>query len=344
MTSLDFVSKLEGLLAKKKKVLVYHRDVDGICSAGLFLKFFPDFRTEFKQDPKLDDEFLKRLVEEKPEVILFVDLNVDQYWEKMTYLKKMLRETEIVVIDHHVVQKDLNGFDIEHINPRLEKPEIYIPTSRLVFDILKKIKPEAENFRWLACTGVIGDHGLGDNKDFLEETRKKHPGLLGKDVMESKLFEFSKLIYSGIVLKGKYGTRRALEIVTEAKKPEDLENTKLVGWKREVDREIEKVLKEGKTEGHGKVMVFTFKSKLNLTSILSNILVERRPGKVLVVAKEVEGGVKVSLRAPEVPIDLSEIVREVVKGIGHGGGHEKAAGAFVKDFEEFKKRVLELVG
>ena len=68
----------EFLGTEGKKLLLYHNDPDGIASAMLLLKFFPDFETIPRKGPMISNDFINELVKKKPELVIFMDLPVDQ--------------------------------------------------------------------------------------------------------------------------------------------------------------------------------------------------------------------------------------------------------------------------
>ncbi len=355
MNWIDFYKKelgeLKQLLKSQNKVLVQHRDVDGSCCAAQFLKFYPDFRTFSIKDPFIPDDLMSELKVLKPELIIFVDVGVDEHADRLEKLKDILPETKFFIVDHHMIQNDLSKKGMVHINPRFQDPEIYIPASLMVFDILSYFGLENKKDSWLACIGVISDYGQKDNPEFIEACKKMYPGLLdSKELIDSTIGDSAKTIYSGIILKGEYGVKKVLDALVKAGKFEDFsENKTLNGWRQKVDKEIEKVVKdsEDKKEILDGILFFEIKSKLNLASIISNILSRKYEDKIVVISKHVSDGWKISARSPKniagKKLNLAEAVKKSVEGIGYGGGHPQAAGAFVEDWEKFKERLTKLV-
>jgi hypothetical protein len=92
----------EFLKTPGKRLLFNHRDADGICSAALLLKFFGDFESNARQGPRIEREFVKEIVEKKPDMIVFLDLPVDQEWDKIKEILEKLPKTRMVVVDHHI--------------------------------------------------------------------------------------------------------------------------------------------------------------------------------------------------------------------------------------------------
>ena len=90
-------------MVSRKKVLIYHRDADGIASSALLLKFFPDFEAIPRKGPKMDDNFLKSIEKKDPFLIVILDIPADQEYKSMKRLASKLPSCRFVVIDHHII-------------------------------------------------------------------------------------------------------------------------------------------------------------------------------------------------------------------------------------------------
>ena len=358
------LAQLKEVLKSKNKILVQHRDVDGSCCAAQLLKFYPDFKTLSIKDPFIPDNIIMEIIEQKPELLVFVDVGVDEHLDRIVKIKNQLKGAKIFLIDHHVIQNDLNKNGILHINPRFQDPEIYIPASLMVFHILKHMESLEKTDRntfldkvhgkpvsslsWIACIGVISDYGHKNNKEFITECKKQYGKLLdAKELIDSRIGDSAKTIYSAIILKGEYGVKKSVDCLVKSEGFGEFEkNETLKGWRLQVDKEIDDVVAkcEKDKEDINGVVFCEIDSKLNMASIISNILTEKYQDKIVVVGKEVLDGWKVSIRGSRShvsgKINLANSVKIAVEGIGYGGGHPQAAGAFTQDWEKFKERLL----
>ncbi len=340
------LAELKDILKSKNKVLVHHRDVDGSCSAAQFLKFFPDFKVFSIKDPFIPDDIIAELIELKPEAIVFVDIGVDEHLDRLLRIKDGSPKSKIFLLDHHVIQNDITKNGMVHVNPRFQNSERYVPASLMVFDILKCLGFDNKKDSWISCIGLISDYGHKDNKEFVEDCKKMYPGLLeAKELIDSKLGDSAKTIYSAIILKGEYGVKKVVDILVKSEKFEDFEkNKQLREWRKGVDKEIEKVLEDfnSNKEDTGKIVFFEIKSKLNLASIISNIISDKCKDRIIVISKKSSDGWKISTRGSKnnsIKVNLAESVKKSVEGIGYGGGHPQAAGAFTQNWDEFKRRL-----
>ena len=82
-------------------------------------------------------------------------------------------------------------------------------------------------------------------------------------------------------------------------------------------------------------------SKHGILAMVANALFEKYPDKTIIVYRERDGNYKFSGRSRK--YDLGEAFRKASKGIGTGGGHPQAAGAFTKDLNTFRERLIELL-
>ncbi|MEM7816156.1 MAG: DHHA1 domain-containing protein [Candidatus Aenigmatarchaeota archaeon] len=333
------------LNAKGRKLLFYHRDADGICSAALILKFFSGFETSPRQGPRIESDFVKEIVEKKPDLIVFVDLPVDQEWEKIKAVFERLPKLRMVVIDHHIYEKDLNSRKTVHINPRFFE-DSYLATSYVVYRLMEFLGKDVSQFVWISAIGIIGDYDINDCRDLLELCEKTYPGSIGKDPIKSKLGYASELICSAVTIKASEGAERVLKILLESNDYKKFINSKhLMTWHRKVRDEIRRVVKDAyrNAEIHRKlsINIYTIKTRMNLTSAVSTYFAERYPDKVVVIRRKSENEWKLSFRNQSGEINVGELAKKCVRGIGSGGGHKKAAGAIVSDWEKFRERLLD---
>lgn len=326
--------KAKSLLALGKKLVIYHRDVDGITSAALFLKHFPADSLSL-DSPKLDPATIHFIQEKAPELLVLLDLAVDRDWEALKELEKTMK---ILIIDHHLFEKSLDSSKTVYINPRKQKRGLYVSASHVVYNLFSKIGVKGD--AWISGIGIIGDYAMEGGREVL-----KGLGAVAKGGRSSKLGEAAVLIGAAISAAGEQGSSRALRILIKAGSLEELiSEPKLQEWKNGVEKEIEEVTDsfEGKKELHpGGVALLEVESRFSISSAVSTLLAERNPDLIIITWHKSDEGTKLSLRIHSGRVDLNALVRKAVKGIGQGGGHEKAAGALVTDWELFKKRFLE---
>ncbi|MFH1294490.1 MAG: DHH family phosphoesterase [Candidatus Aenigmatarchaeota archaeon] len=333
------------------KLLFYHQDADGVCSAALLMKFFPQFKYYAREGPRIEDKFIDWAVTRSPDLMVFVDIPVDQEWKNIQEIRKRVPEMRFVIIDHHIPEKDMTQKNVVHFNPRFDEPGAYIPASWMIYDLLKKMDKDVRPWMWMASIGIIGDYAIKDCSAFLKECGRAFPGLLdGDDVFTTKLGVAAELISSSITLKGLQGASYSLRRLVKAKGFPDFSNdSELKAWHKIVREEIDKLIgayPKNHSE-HEKLIDYEIDSALNIVSVISTILSKENPQKIVMVRKRSGAGWKVSMRNQNLPENLGEIVKKAIKDIGIGGGHERAAGAMIfekESVETFKQRLVEQLG
>jgi single-stranded DNA-specific DHH superfamily exonuclease len=340
------LKRLEGFLnTPGKRLLFYHRDADGICSASMLLRFFQGFEASARQGPRIEKEFVKGVVEKKPDLLVFIDLPVDQEWEKLKEIMDNLPKTRVVVIDHHLFEKDMNSEGMIHVNPRFFE-DTYLSTSYMVYKLMESLRKEISPFVWIAVIGIIGDYDLKDCGDVLEFCEKSYPGSLGKDPMRSKLGYAAELICSAVTIKGSEGSDKVLKILLDSKDYRKfLESKRLKVWHQKVKEEMQRVIKDAyrNKEIHNRLglHIYTIRTKMSLTSALSTYFGEKNPDKTVILRRKADNEWKLSFRNQSGEVNVGHLAKKCVQGIGTGGGHKKAAGAMISDWEKFRERLLE---
>jgi len=176
--------------------LVTHNDADGLCSGGILAIAALRLGARFKisSEKKLDDKLISRLVEEKPDLVIFSDFGSGY----LDLIAGSLKQ-DVIILDHHLPM-DYKAENIVHINPMLHEIDGArdIAASGVSYFLAKAIDPKNKD---LACLGLIG--ALGDQQDKGE--RKSLTGL--NTIIESEAEENHTLEkHVGLIFYG-YETR-----------------------------------------------------------------------------------------------------------------------------------------
>ena len=126
----------------------------------------------------------------------------------------------------------------------------------------------------------------------------------------------------------------------KSKEGEELYDKSQKGMK-EYNLFLKKALNEEKDSG---VLVFKYHSEtMSYTSELANELIHRNPDAVVLVARDTEEQVRVSLRSGENGINIPKMLKSIFNEMeGDGGGHIHASAASIheKDFNKFAPEQL----
>ncbi len=328
---------LRNIKLSDKVLVVYHKDVDGVCSAVLFLEAFkklgikPSVICGIIEEP---EKILSEIV--NFDKIIIVDVAIDHLHEKLKESGK-----DILFLDHHNPFTDMNNEKIVHINPHFEK-DVYQPASYVSYKFLSDIV-DIESRKWVAVLGVVGDYGFKDCMDLLE-------GYVDVKVdreMWDTDFGKAAIKLGGAILEA--GSEKAIDVVFEASKLNDVVENKIVVESYEKYNEgFENSKKEFEKnmENFDEVnLIFSViePSYKRVGSAIATQFVTKNPSKVVMVLEKIDKGYKIHARYHEKKFDLGALVKKCTESIGLGGGHKGAAGGIVEPdkLEEFKKRVIE---
>ncbi|MBW2993365.1 DHH family phosphoesterase [Candidatus Woesearchaeota archaeon] len=320
----------------------FHDDPDGVCS---FLQLYRYVREGhgiiIKTTPNIGEKFLRKVEEYKPDKIFIVDIAMVE----QDFIDKA--KTKIIWIDHHTPLKRTGN--VKYYNPRIKHPKKNVPVSYMCHQIV-------EQDLWIAMTGCIGDWYW---PDFANKFKKEYPDLIAKPIKEAEIAlfttELGKLVrIFSFILKGKMkDVMKCIRILTRINSPyEILRQENSAGrfiYKRfeKMDKEYQKMLKYALSEGRviDELLIYTYiHKKISFTSDLANELMHRYPNRIVIIAREKSGEMRMSLRSKTRTV--LPILTESLKGIkGYGGGHEFACGANVakEDFNKFIENTVKQI-
>jgi len=319
----------------KKPLIFFHDDPDGVSSFLLFYRYMREGKgVIIKTTPKIDERFLRQVQEYGPDKIFVLDIAMVE----QEFIDQV--NTKIIWIDHHTPLKRQN---ILYFNPRAKDPKdqsLNVPTSYLCYQVVKQDL-------WIAMIGIVGDWHY---PDIAEEFKKQYPDMLAKEIKdpESALFE-SKLgnLIEMVSFSLKGSTQDAMKcvkILTRINSPYEITKQETPGGKylykkySEMKKEYQAMLNTAiKQKPIGKLLVFRYPSgSTSFTKDLANELLHRFPEYVIIIAREKDDELKMSLRSKTAVI-LPILLKVFEQVDGHGGGHEMACGANVKaaEFDKF---------
>jgi len=337
LTEKEIMKVRDELKNCSRPLFFFDDDADGLSSFLLLYRYVNEGRGVcVKTVPNIDEKFIRKVVEYDADKVFVLD--VAQM--KQEFVDAVKRP--VIWIDHHPLQ-DLNK--VEYFNPR--KNDITCPTSNLCYDIVKQDI-------WIGMIGCVGDWFLPGFKD---EFCEQYPDLLDTSItkaddalFESKIGFLAKIF--GFVLKGTTkDAMKSVKVLTRIKTPYEILNQETPQGKYLYDRfnkvngAYEELLQDidKKVDEKDQFLVYTYPgSKMSFTGELSNEVLHKYPDKIIIIAREKSGEMRMSLRSRD--FVLLPILEKALVGLdGYGGGHEHACGANVKkeQFETFLNRLRE---
>jgi len=328
-----------------RPLFFFHDDCDGICSFLVFYKILPQAEKPYvivKSDPYVDKRFIGKLRYANPDKIVVLDL-ADI---KQSFLERS--NQHIIWLDHHGPAEKKNN-RIIYLNPRLYGYNY--PVSDLCYEIAGK----PENLLWTATIGCIADWHI---PDFFPLFLKRYPDLakrgpIGDIIYKTKLGKIIRILSFALMGRSKEAYPY-IEHIKKLKSPYELLNAEtshariILKKYEKINKEYQslfaKVLKNIKKQRERPLFLFTYSNaKYSITKELANELIYLFPDKVIIIGREKNSEISLSLRARK--LNLRKAVPYALKGLwGYGGGHECAAGATIKkqDLKLFIQRLTSL--
>ncbi len=333
LTSKQITFLREELAASKNPLFLFDDDPDGLCSFLILYKLHKEGHGLIvKTLPKITTFFLRKVHEYSPDKIFILDMPIVE----QEFINRAKRP--IFWIDHH---QPLERQNVHYFNPRLVKPDIYIPVTRMAY----QVSQASENL-WLAMVGCLSDYHM---PDFQKEFVKKYPNLMKKDSnIDEALYRepISKLVrIFSFLLKGKTSdVHKCIKILTRIKSPYEIMDQETPQgnfiYKRseKINQKYLPLLEKAKKiKPKGKIILFNYSEQSwSFTSELAGELLYLNPDKVVIIARKKSGEMKCSFRSKKLPISL--VLEKALIGIdGYGGGHEFACGGNIKehDWQQF---------
>ena len=327
----DYALIRKSLDESENPLFLFDDDPDGLCSFLLLRSYTKKgIGLPIKMNPALDVEFL--------------DLIKDYEYDSIFILDKPVVSQEfidafsvpVVWIDHHPA---IQRRGVRYFNPQTKGEGAPICTTTLCYQAVK-------GPIWIAALGSVSDWII---PDYFEEFRKKYPDLVGaKKTVEEVLFTtpFGKLsrIFS-FLIKGQVDeVKEHLSLLLKIKEPMDILDKKTEAGRllydriQSIEKEYDRLLKAAlEVSAEDKLLFFSYiDTNLSLTSDLSNELLYKRSGNLIIIAREKDGKLMLSLRSDI--FSVREFLEDALKHVeGHGGGHKYACGAMIskQDLSKF---------
>lgn len=337
------IKEIQSILHQSEKPLFFFDDdADGLASFLLLYRWLKKGTGVLvKTTPALDEKYLPKIEECRPDVIVILDKPMVQ----QSFINAIYAACApiIIWIDHHPLQ---NNTGILYYNPRQNDETDARPTTYWCWQVVKESCPED---MWIALAGCIGDWHL---PVFAEQFCEKYPLLMSnlnitveQALYETRIGKISRLF--SFILKG--STKKAMncvKILTRINRPEDIleqrtQQAKYVWrWFSDVNAAYTE-LKNSVGKPDKNILLFTYtEDKMSFTSDLSNELLYMYPKKTILICRQKGMEMKCSIR--NTTKILPPLIKESLEGLtGYGGGHDHACGICVNisDFSVFLERM-----
>jgi len=307
----------------KPLYILAHDDADGVCSAALCKKKYPEAKVVFGGPKTLQDDVEKAPLDAE---LIIVDIGFNATTYAAVFERLRRRTARTTMIDHHPLPE---GISVD----KIPVSEVHIKhglcAAELTYHVLfKSYDPKAA---LLAIYGAIGDYM--DDTEFVQSEYKKWD-------KRTLYFEGSMLTEALICLEDHGVKEDIVEMLSKGIRPSQIPSVlhyALKGFEQEY-RVYEYVENEAKVVGPLAIVWniphknYSGKAASYAAAFLS------KPVGICLCETDVEYEVSLRSRSPHVHLGKA-VERATIRVGGQGGGHPQAAGAAVpkEKVEEFLK-------
>ncbi len=348
---------------KEKIAIIHDADPDGLCSAVILSKMIERLRgkpADFHYSTRnfvrnsVAPDILKMLKSKKISKVIFTDLPVH---ENAASVKRLEKQCEILIIDHHTFFQDITSDRAVLAMPQLLADDIdpaRYPASKLAYDLANR-HASLEDCAWIAAVGLIGDMAGSAWTEFLMpvfERNNLKPNT--KDWFRTDLGRASELLLTAMIIDDK-NINYCYDSLMKAKSPADvLKNKKLVLLRKLLEKEIGKWVKDAPTlmqkDDKLRMIWYEITPKYHINSPVSTMLSldPKYYDFAIILVEKNKDVVRVSGRCRSRRVKMNELLKNAVKGLkgAVGGGHIPAAGAHFRpaDLQRFRQRIVDALG
>ena len=340
-----FVSRLS---KKDRCAVIHHTDADGITAGVIAAKAIERITSKkpalilypAPSEVTLSKKMVSLLRQKKIKKVIVVDLNVDQ---EPKSIKEIERFAEMLILDHHSIQNDVNSKKTVMIKPQFFskiEPSRYC-AAKLVYDLFSR-RANLDDMKWLAVIGIYGDMA-----------EKQWPEFIGSAKIPAETINAAGgLIVYARSFDEKNGPKKAFKAFYSAKSIGDVMKSSLSKYAEKIEAELahyienrEKLADFYPEKG---LIIYEISPLYNIKSELVNRLSrEYYTDKTCIVIQKKGKTASIGARNQTGKVAMNELLIKATAGIAgsSGGGHVQAAGGNVpaKSVRTFKKRIFESV-
>ena len=327
----DFIS---GLNEKDKIALISHIDIDGVVSAKVANSVLNADLLEFADYSELNEDLVKKLKDNKIKKTVFTDLFI----KDKEFLKSLEKFSDVMIIDHHLFVEDLNSERTTFLNAQ------GYCGAYISYNLFSRAQ-NLENLDWLVAIACVADFQFTKNAEWMSEVYEKHSEKFEPNLKDlEKVEKFWKPFIN--LSQGLIYFRKDIKRVYDSLGSGFGEIGDLEKYAGEVDKEIKSLVRkfesEKKTIREG--YFWEYESKFALGSYVTTEISLKYPNKTLVIGHtEDDGYYHFSARRQDGKENMNDLLNNMAREMvdASTGGHAKAAGGhiFMRDVEEFKKRL-----
>jgi len=332
---------IKNISPKDKVAIISHVDLDGVASAKVISKVVKFDLLKLVAYEQINEDLVKELKDNKITKVVMADLSIDD----IKIIKVMEKFADVLIIDHHLFDEDLNSSKTVFINCQ-EHCASYL--CYIIFSKIKSIK----KLDWLVASACISDWKYFNNKDFMTEVMKKYGDKFeiirdktdfGGIRKSGKFWDLQLKLSLALIYFG-YELIKAFNLLSDD--IESLDN--LIKYADDVQEEIDRSVKKFEKEKDifGEVYFWVFSGKFQIKSIVATLASVKYLNKTIIIIKKNQKYYSFSARRQDRKVNVVELLKNAISGLNNSfaGGHVAAGGGYIllKDFEKFKENLKKL--
>lgn len=331
---LDFVKNIK---KKDKVVLISHTDLDGITSAKVVDNAINVDIIKLVNYDDINEKLVLELKNKKVTKVIMTDLAIDE----PKIVKNISKFADVLVIDHHLFNKDFNSDKITFVNIQ-GNCAAYI--CYLLFSKIKNI----EEIDWLVACACIADWQYFNNQGFMDKVFNKHDDkfeIINNEIRKSGEFWDLQWNLSLALIYFKDNLMKVYNAI--GNKFGEVGN--LREHAKVVNDNINESLRkfEDEKEVFGDIYFWELKnSKFGVKSIVSTFAGLKHRDHFVLISKKEGNKYVISARRQDKKKSVVELLKKATSGlkVSNLGGHIPAGGAIIlaKDLDKFKKKLQEI--
>lgn len=330
--------------------LLHDTDPDGTTSGKIIVESLKQlghsvklFLINERKEHFISDEKINLLQQHNINILITTDKTVDSGPDQ---IKKIEQFASLVVFDHHIIEHDISSEKTIFLKPQLIfdgiPPDRYC-SAKFSYDLLSRITNLA-HLDWICAIGIIGDMAYPAWPEFMNKVYKKYNIRPQPNPIDTPLGTVTQLIsFAESLNEAEHCFNLILKSNSLEQATANLQQYNIV--KQELEHYITSAKQNVETYNDSQLIIYEIKSKYKIKSILSTALSQRLyPNQTLIIVQQVNDEMTISARRQDCKKNMNKLLKLALGNLkGNAGGHAPASGASVgiKDYPEFKKRLIE---
>ncbi|MEA2036725.1 MAG: DHH family phosphoesterase [Nanoarchaeota archaeon] len=349
-----FEKYILGIEKNDKIGIIYHSDPDGVASAVILSRLIKKVGSKdvghlsYIPNPSMIKSAVNKMKSKGINKLIISDVSADQFMG----LKEFEGFSEVLILDHHNLYKDINSKNITLIKPQMifhdVNPDFYC-AAKLCFDLGNMIT-DLRNLDWVSVIGIIGDSSYDHWKRFGDGVLNKYRIRKTKEG-RTELDRITEVMFYSIAHNLK-NTRICYDVLYNSRNYREAKNSGLQKYSKAIENEIKywntNVMKLAEVHPKLELIFDNIKPRYPINPSIIARLSSKNPNKTVVIAQDMNQEIiNISARRADGKVHVNSLLENSIKNLkgANAGGHVRSAGGIIqkKDFFRFKENIFKLL-